>query len=235
MQANYLDDGAGGTRLIREAVSREPSSVRSTRASADVLGQVFSGDFPTWTVGLTFSYPLGNSTAEANLARARLERDQAGGAAAQQRARGGSRSPAGGASARAEPSADRNDKLGRELAEQRLDAEQKRFEVGMSTSFLVIQAQRDLAMARNNELQALLDYQLAVIAFETVAADLASARLSGSNASRRYPSKSGPAGERQRRIAPPVEDQVGDDRRRQRGQQHTVAKVAGRVDHAVET
>ena len=39
-------------------------------------------------------------------------------------------------------------KLGRELAEQRLDAEQERFEVGMSTSFLVIQAQRDLAVAR---------------------------------------------------------------------------------------
>ena len=36
-------------------------------------------------------------------------------------------------------------RLGRELAEQRLDAEQRRFEVGMSTSFLVIQAQRDLA------------------------------------------------------------------------------------------
>jgi outer membrane protein TolC len=57
--------------------------------------------------------------------------------------------------------------LGRELAEQRLDAEQKRFEVGMSTSFLVIQAQRDLAVARNNELQALLDYQLAVVSFDT--------------------------------------------------------------------
>ena len=40
----------------------------------------------------------------------------------------------------------------RELAEQRLDAEQKRFEVGMSTSFLVIQAQRDLAQAKTNEL-----------------------------------------------------------------------------------
>ncbi len=37
----------------------------------------------------------------------------------------------------------------------------------MSTSFLVIQAQRDLAVARNNVLQAELDYQLAVVAFET--------------------------------------------------------------------
>jgi hypothetical protein len=59
-------------------------------------------------------------------------------------------------------------RLGRELSEQRLDAEQKRFEVGMSTNFNVIQAQRDLAVARNNELQAQLDYQLALIAYETV-------------------------------------------------------------------
>ena len=54
----------------------------------------------------------------------------------------------------------------RELADQRLDAERKRFEVGMSTSFLVIQAQRDLAVARNNELQARLAHQLAITAFE---------------------------------------------------------------------
>ena len=33
----------------------------------------------------------------------------------------------------------------------------------MSTSFLVIQAQRDLAVARNNVLQAVLDYQLAIV------------------------------------------------------------------------
>ena len=59
-------------------------------------------------------------------------------------------------------------RLGRELAEQRLDAESKRFEVGMSTSFLVIQAQRDLAIARNNELEAGLAYQLAAINFEAV-------------------------------------------------------------------
>ncbi|HXT32048.1 MAG TPA: TolC family protein, partial [Vicinamibacterales bacterium] len=42
---------------------------------------------------------------------------------------------------------------------------QKRYEVGMSTNFNVIQAQRDLAVARNNELQVQLDYQLALINF----------------------------------------------------------------------
>ena len=38
----------------------------------------------------------------------------------------------------------------------------------MSTSFLVIQAQRDLAIARDNELRSYLDYQLASVTFERV-------------------------------------------------------------------
>jgi len=59
-------------------------------------------------------------------------------------------------------------KAGRELAEQRLDAEQKRFELGMSTSFLVIQAQRDLAQARTNELSAILAYDLSLVDFESL-------------------------------------------------------------------
>ena len=56
----------------------------------------------------------------------------------------------------------------RELAEQRLDAERKRFEVGMSTSFLVIQAQRDLAQAKTNELGAVLAYDLSLVDFEAL-------------------------------------------------------------------
>jgi outer membrane protein len=58
-------------------------------------------------------------------------------------------------------------RLARELQEQRVDQEQKRYDVGMSTNFNVIQAQRDLAVARNGELQAQLDYQLALITFNT--------------------------------------------------------------------
>jgi outer membrane protein TolC len=167
LQANYNPTGAGGTRLIREG-GFPGTVVGSVDTSfGSVLGQVFSLDYPTWTVGATFSYPLGNSTAEANLARARLERDQA---AAQLRSNEVvAVREVRQAALRLEQNRQRIEttKLARELAEQRLDAEQRRFEVGMSTSFLVIQAQRDLAIARNNELQALLDYQLAVIAFET--------------------------------------------------------------------
>jgi len=56
----------------------------------------------------------------------------------------------------------------RGLAEQRLDAEQKKLAAGTSTNFLVFQAQRDLAQARNDELNAILSYYRAQTDFETV-------------------------------------------------------------------
>jgi len=59
-------------------------------------------------------------------------------------------------------------RVSRELAERRLEAEQRKFTAGTSTNFLVFQAQRDLALARNNELRAILDYNQSVVDLETV-------------------------------------------------------------------
>ena len=56
----------------------------------------------------------------------------------------------------------------RELSEKRLENEQSKFEVGMSTNFFVVQAQRDLLDAQITELRAALDYQKALVAFERV-------------------------------------------------------------------
>ena len=56
----------------------------------------------------------------------------------------------------------------RQLAERRLLAEQRRFDVGLSTSFFVFQAQRDLASARNNEQSAILDYTRSLVDFDAV-------------------------------------------------------------------
>ena len=56
----------------------------------------------------------------------------------------------------------------RQLAERRLEAEQRRFEVGLSTSFFVFQAQRDLASARSREQRAILDYTRSVVDFDAV-------------------------------------------------------------------
>jgi outer membrane protein TolC len=54
----------------------------------------------------------------------------------------------------------------RVLFEQRLDAEEKKFQAGMSTNFLVTQAQRDVATAQVTELRAIADYRESIINFQ---------------------------------------------------------------------
>ena len=54
----------------------------------------------------------------------------------------------------------------RVLQQQLLDAEQKRFALGASTSFLVVQQQRDLATAQSTEVAALVAYSNARIALD---------------------------------------------------------------------
>src|SRR5206468_223902 len=47
------------------------------RGFGSVLGDVFQSAYPNWTVGVQIGYPLGTSTAKANLERAKLQYQQA--------------------------------------------------------------------------------------------------------------------------------------------------------------
>ena len=52
------------------------------------------------------------------------------------------------------------------LQREKLDAEQKKFENGMSTSFEVLTFQNDLGSAELREVQAILDYLKAIVELE---------------------------------------------------------------------
>jgi HAE1 family hydrophobic/amphiphilic exporter-1 len=171
LNASYQASGLGGTQVLR--TGGFPGTIVGPGANTSfgtVLNQLFTSDFPTWAVGVSVSYPIGQSVEQANHARAKLEQSQS-----EQRLKS--------AEARAiqqirdaawkiDMNAKRIEttRASRELAEQRLDAERKRLEVGMSTSFLVIQAQRDLAQATTNEVGAVLAYDLALVDFEALQA-----------------------------------------------------------------
>ena len=58
-------------------------------------------------------------------------------------------------------------KLGEEKM-PRLDADNKRFAVGLATTFELLQSQRDLARARQSELRATIDYNQSLVDFEAV-------------------------------------------------------------------
>ena len=168
LHVDYAVAGLGGQRFIRGPGFPGPVIGRQDYAFGDVLGDLLANDFPSWQLGLTVGYPLGRGTADANLARAQLERSQ-GMARLREievRVAGEVRDVA----RRATTNLQRVEvtRVARELAERRLVAEQRKFEVAMSTSFFVFQAQRDLALARNNELLATLDYLKALVDFEAM-------------------------------------------------------------------
>ena len=133
-----------------------------------MLNQLFANDYPTWTVGVSVSYPLGQSNEEATYARARLERTQADERLKSSEARAIQQVRDAGWKIEMNAKRIETTRAATNLAEQRLDAERKRFDVGLSTSFLVIQAQRDLAQAKVNELSAVLAYDLALVDFEAL-------------------------------------------------------------------
>ncbi len=165
--ASYSGSGVGGTTLIRDGFGG-PVIGEVPGGYGDAAGDAFSFDFPNWVVGVRVSVPLGNRTARGNEARARLSREQA--EAAMRRlelnvvaeVRTAARNlESGFKSVEATRAA-------RTLAQRRLEAEEKRFAAGMSTSFLVTQAQRDLADAEVNDIRAVANYTKYVIDFERV-------------------------------------------------------------------
>ena len=167
-QVNYSATAAGGTELIREGGFGGNIVDTVDTSFGSVLGSVFASDFPTWTVGLTISYPIGTSSADANLARSRLERTQTEARIRSVELQAATEVRRTGRSVNTNLKRVDATRAARQLAEERLEAEQKKFAVGMSTSFLVFQAQRDLATARNSELRAVLDYNRALVDFEAV-------------------------------------------------------------------
>jgi len=54
----------------------------------------------------------------------------------------------------------------RERSQQRLEADQKRFDAGLSTNYAVVQAQRELSETRLSELRAVLNYRKAQVEFD---------------------------------------------------------------------
>jgi len=57
-------------------------------------------------------------------------------------------------------------RVARELSEEQLAGETKRFEAGLSTNFEVLRYQRDLADAQVRELRAIVDYEIALAALQ---------------------------------------------------------------------
>jgi outer membrane protein TolC len=169
LTATYSAQGLGGTQFIRQGSGLGSSVIGTIPLGYSYAWRTLTGrDYPTWNLSLNVSYPIGASAAEAQHARARVQRNQS---VAQLRALELQvATEVTNAALQVESSLIRYETalVARDLAETRLKAEESRFDVGLSTNFFVVQASRDLDTVRNSALRALLDYRRAVVDFERV-------------------------------------------------------------------
>jgi HAE1 family hydrophobic/amphiphilic exporter-1 len=171
-QFDYGLSGLGGLNLVRGPGPFGPGSgeVVDTvgRSFGAVLGDLFANRYPAWTASLNISYPIGASQQQASLARARIEYSQAQTQLKSQQLQVSTQVREAARNVQTNQKRVETTRAARTFAERRLEAEQRKFAAGTSTSFIVFQAQRDLSQARNNELRAILDYNQSVVDLETV-------------------------------------------------------------------
>jgi outer membrane protein TolC len=168
---NYSSAAVGGVQLSPVTslnVGTVQRSIVANRSYGSVLGDVLSNTYPVWTLGVTVSYPIGASTAEANLARSRLQKEQSETQLKQMQVNIATQVRDLARQVQTNEKRVDTTRVSRELAERRLEAAEKKFAAGIETSFFVFQAQRDLSQARTNLVRAVADLNKALVDLEAV-------------------------------------------------------------------
>jgi outer membrane protein TolC len=170
----------GGSGLAGDPTSRTvcgsplapppPNCILSNTSFGNAFGQSVHNDNPDYGVGVQLSIPLRNRAAQANQVRSELEYRQAELRMLQLQ------NQVGIEVRNAQFAVEQNrarvvaaDK-GRTLAQQSLSAEQKKYALGASTNFNVLQAQRDMTQAEVTLVAAMTDYEKSRVELDRVTA-----------------------------------------------------------------
>ena len=159
----YGYNGLGGD-LIQRAPDGTVLDV-TPGGFGDSLDQIFDREYDGWRIELNFGMPIQNRTAKGRRTRAELDADQGRLELGEltQSIRTEVRK-----AVRAVGSAEKQIDSARasvRLAEKNLDAERKRYENGLSTSYQVLEIQEDLSEARRREVSAIATYRRALAAY----------------------------------------------------------------------
>lgn len=168
LQLNYSASGTGGTQNSYSNDFPPLLLSSSQRGFGAVFGDAFRNTNPAWTIGVNVGYPLGKSSTEAALATRRLEKQRAEINLRDSELQVTTGVRDAGRQVSTNFKRVQVTQVARQRAERQLEAEQKRFSVGLSTTFQLQSRQRDLARARINELQAIIDYSRSLITFEAI-------------------------------------------------------------------
>ncbi len=158
LDASYGFNGIGGrTDLGNGAI--DPGGF------SDALNQILDRNFEGWSASLSFSYPIRNQAAKARYATSELalDRNRVEYTDLEQSAITSVRRLARAVRTAAEQI--ESARVSSRLQRKNLEAEQKRYENGLSNSFRILEIQQDLSQALRDEVSAIVGYRQALVLF----------------------------------------------------------------------
>ena len=162
--------GADGVPILingNEAFAGVPATTTAVTHGgvSDALAQVFKNQYPTYAAGVTLTMPLRNRSAQADSARAQFDERQL----RVQYRQAENTIVINVRNAIITLQQDRSQvaaaEKARNLAQQTLDAEQKKYQLGSSTSYQVVLRSRDLTAAQGTALRAQANLAEALVNF----------------------------------------------------------------------
>ncbi|MCY4189520.1 MAG: TolC family protein [Bryobacterales bacterium] len=176
LTAQYSATGLGGNLYENSILGAGRSQLISSGGFPTAMDQLLRFAFPTYSMGLQLSLPLRNRRAAADLANSVLQkkRNMYELRALEQEVRLGVLNAITGVEL--SKAAIQQAAVALDFSQKRLDAEQRKYDLGVSTAFIVLDAQDDLVQSQADLLQESIGYRRAMVTLLQSTGELLEAR-----------------------------------------------------------
>jgi outer membrane protein TolC len=168
LTASYWSPGVSGEQIIY--LNNNPLTGiiigRVPGGSSAAMKDAFNFKYQNWSVGLTLTLPMNNFLSRAMYTQAKLNMEQSLLNLKSQEQQIFLEIKNAVRAVETNYKRIQAYRVARELADQKLAAEEEKLKVGLSTNYMVLQYQRDLSTARSTELRAIVDYNLSTAALD---------------------------------------------------------------------
>ena len=160
LEASYWSPGVSGSQVLYEGGNALTGKIIGTipGGGVDALRDSFNFKYKNWSIALSLSYPISNIFSRSMVAQAKLNKEQTDLRLKEQEQQIFLEVKTAVRAVQTNFQRVQAYKAARELAQRKLEAEEEKFKVGLSTNYFILEYQRDLADAQIMELGAIVDY-----------------------------------------------------------------------------
>jgi outer membrane protein TolC len=161
-----LNGLAGTVRPGNAPFTGQPYNDQFAGSYSKSLDRMVSGDYYSYTAGVRIEVPIGNAAAESGYRRARIQREQMSARYRQQISDVALDVSQSLGDVQSDVQRMAATRLARELSEENLRNQMKRYDVGMATTTDLLKFQNDVAASKLAEIRSVIDYNNSLARFE---------------------------------------------------------------------